>query len=114
MRRIHFMPFGAEITAEGVRFALWAPTSREVALVLDGAEHPMPEAGGGWRRLVTPKARAGSRYQFRVDGGLLVPDPASRFQPDDIAGPSLVVDPAAYEWSDKDWRGRPWEEAVLY
>jgi maltooligosyltrehalose trehalohydrolase len=114
MRRIHFMPFGAEITAEGVRFALWAPTSREVALVLDGAEHPMPEAGGGWRRLVTPKARAGSRYQFRVDGGLLVPDPASRFQPDDIAGPSLVVDPAAYEWFDKDWKGRPWEEAVLY
>jgi maltooligosyltrehalose trehalohydrolase len=108
------MPFGAEITDEGVRFALWAPTARVVALVLDGAEHPMPEAENGWRRLVVPKARAGSRYQYRIDGDLLVPDPASRFQPEDISGPSLVVDPASYRWSDDAWRGRPWEETVLY
>jgi maltooligosyltrehalose trehalohydrolase len=114
MRRIHFMPFGAEITDEGVRFALWAPTAREVALVVDGAEHPMPKAGGGWRRLVVPEARAGSRYQYRIDGDLLVPDPASRFQPEDISGPSLVVDPRAYRWRDDAWRGRPWEETVLY
>jgi maltooligosyltrehalose trehalohydrolase len=114
MRRFHSMPFGAEITDKGVRFALWAPTAREVALVLDGAEHPMPPGEGGWRRLVIPEARAGSRYQYRIDGDLLVPDPASRFQPDDINGPSLVVDPRAYEWRDEAWRGRPWEETVLY
>ena len=114
MRRAHSMPFGAEITGEGVRFAFWAPTAREVVLVLDGAEHPMPDAGQGWRRLVAPAAHAGSRYQYRVDGGLLVPDPASRFQPDDVNGPSLVVEPGAYEWSDGKWRGRPWEETVLY
>src|SRR3712207_8675255 len=44
------MPFGAEVTAEGVRFSLWAPTAREVALVLDGEAHPMPDEGAGWRR----------------------------------------------------------------
>jgi maltooligosyltrehalose trehalohydrolase len=108
------MPFGAEITGEGVRFALWAPTAQEVALVLDGAERPMPVEDGGWRRLTVPEARAGSRYAFRVDGGLTVPDPASRFQPDDVHGASLVVDPAAFDWTDGDWRGRPWEETVLY
>ena len=114
MQRFHPMPFGAEITDAGVRFALWAPTAREVALVVDGAEHPMAEAENGWHRLVTPKARAGSRYQYRINGDLLVPDPASRFQPEDVSGPSLVVDPRTYEWSDEGWTGRPWEETVLY
>ncbi|HEX2555980.1 MAG TPA: malto-oligosyltrehalose trehalohydrolase [Microvirga sp.] len=108
------MPFGAEMTAEGVRFALWAPTAGEVALVLDGADHPMPDQGDGWRRLVVPDARAGSRYGFRIDRDLLVPDPASRFQPDDVHRESLVVDPGAYAWQDAAWTGRPWEETVLY
>jgi maltooligosyltrehalose trehalohydrolase len=108
------MPFGAEITGGGVRFALWAPTAREVALVLDGQERPMPGDEGGWRRLTAPEARAGSRYAFRIDGGLVVPDPASRFQPDDVHRESLVVDPGAFAWSDEGWTGRPWEETVLY
>ena len=114
MQRFHSMPFGAEVTAEGVRFSLWAPTAREVSLVLDEEALPMPDAGEGWRRLTTPQAHAGSRYRYRIDGDLMVPDPASRFQPDDVAGPSLVIDPRAYAWSDRDWCGRPWEEAVLY
>ena len=46
--------------------------------------------------------------------GCFVPDPASRFQPEDVHGPSEVVDPAAYAWADRDWRGRPWHEAVIY
>ncbi len=43
-----------------------------------------------------------------------MPDPASRFQPEGLHGPSEVIDPEAYAWSDTDWRGRPWEEMVLY
>ncbi|WP_230530910.1 malto-oligosyltrehalose trehalohydrolase [Microvirga roseola] len=114
MRRFHPMPFGAESTAEGTRFALWAPTAKEVRLVLDGTERSMPADRDGWYRLVAEEARAGSRYGYRIDGNLTVPDPASRFQPDDVHGLSLVVQPDAYEWSDTDWRGRPWEETVLY
>jgi maltooligosyltrehalose trehalohydrolase len=114
MQRFHSMPFGAEVTDEGVRFSLWAPTAREVKLVLDGKALPMPATSSGWRRLVAPIAPAGARYGYRVDRELTVPDPASRFQPEDIAGPSLVVDPRAYDWSDGAWKGRPWEEAVLY
>ena len=93
---------------------LWAPTAREVALVLGEKPHAMPAAESGWRRLTVPEARAGDRYRYRIDGGLMVPDPASRFQPDDITGPSRVVDPRAFDWSDGAWTGRPWEEAVLY
>ena len=114
MRRAHAMPFGAEVGPDGVRFALWAPTARDVALVLDGGERPIPPGDSGWRRVTVPEARAGSRYGFRIDGDLVVPDPASRFQPDDVHGLSVVVDPASYAWSDDGWQGRPWEDAVVY
>jgi maltooligosyltrehalose trehalohydrolase len=114
MRRIHTMPFGAEISNEGVRFELWAPTAREVSLVLDGVEHTLERRAEGWHHLIVPEARAGSRYGYKIDHNLTVPDPASRFQPDDVHGLSLVVDPRSYEWSDASWSGRPWEEAVLY
>lgn len=114
MRRVHSMPFGAEITPEGIRFALWAPTAQDVRLVLETAEFPMKVSDDGWYRLVSQDARAGSRYGYKIDGSLVVPDPASRFQPDDVHGLSLVVDPGLYQWSDTAWTGRPWEETVLY
>lgn len=114
MRRVHSMPFGAEITSEGVRFTLWAPTAREVRLVLDGTELPLNADHDGWYRVVSADARPGNRYGYRIDDHLTVPDPASRFQPDDVHGLSLVVDPRSYDWSDTSWRGRPWEETVLY
>ncbi len=114
MQRAHAMPFGAEPTEAGVRFSLYAPSAREVTLLLDGTEHAMPDAGDGWRRRLEPEARAGSRYAFCIDGRLEVPDPASRFQPDDVHQRSAVVDPRAYDWHDAAWAGRPWEETVLY
>jgi 1,4-alpha-glucan branching enzyme/maltooligosyltrehalose trehalohydrolase len=43
-----------------------------------------------------------------------VPDPASRLQADDVHGPSVVIDPKAWDWRDEHWRGRPWHEAVIY
>jgi maltooligosyltrehalose trehalohydrolase len=108
------MPYGAEITPDGVRFALWAPTAGDVSLVLDDVELPLSADKDGWYRVVSADARPGSRYGYRIDGNLTVPDPASRFQPDDVHGLSLVVDPQSYEWSDPSWTGRPWEETVLY
>jgi 1,4-alpha-glucan branching enzyme/maltooligosyltrehalose trehalohydrolase len=74
----------------------------------------MRQLDNGWFELVTDHAGAGTRYQFQIDGGLHVPDPASRFQPQDVHGPSEVIDPAAFDWQDTGWRGRRWEEAVIY
>ena len=118
-KRLHRMPFGAEyLTDTSVRFRLWAPAQPEVALVLQDAQHqqvlPMTRMHDGWFELSTASARAGSRYRFQLGTGELVPDPGSRFQPEDVHGPSEVIDPRAYDWKDADWRGRPWEEAVLY
>jgi maltooligosyltrehalose trehalohydrolase len=110
------MPFGAAaLPAGGVRFRLWAPAAQRVHLVLDGhAEQPLRRLAGGWFERIEPFAGAGSRYRFRIDGELLVPDPASRHNPDDVHGASQVIDPAAFDWQDDGWRGRPWPEAVIY
>ena len=117
--RAHAMPFGAELDhAGGVRFRLWAPNARGVALRLEAPaperEIPMRAEAGGWFRTETSDAGPGSRYRFRIDEDLLVPDPASRFQPESVDGPSEVIDPCAHAWTDEAWRGRSWEEAVLY
>lgn len=115
--RAHRMPFGAELQADGaVRFRLWAPRHAEIRIEIDGVSEllRMHNRGGGWHELTTDRARAGSRYRFVLSDDTRVPDPASRFQPDDVHGPSEVYDPAAYVWTDIAWRGRPWQEAVLY
>lgn len=113
--RRHVLPHGAELTTQGVRFRLWAPGCQAVELVLEGGTTLAMMVGEeGWFELTTDQARAGTRYRYRLPDGLQVPDPASRFQPEDVHGPSEVIDPIAYAWQDGDWRGRPWHEAVVY
>ncbi len=118
-RFAHDMPFGAQLLAAGgVRFRLWGPEAEVVTLLLDdgaaNAEVPLARSADGWHEAVVAAAGPGSRYRFRIGDGLAVPDPASRFQPEDVHGPSEVIDPRAYCWSCADWRGRPWQEVVLY
>ncbi|HWY21331.1 MAG TPA: malto-oligosyltrehalose trehalohydrolase [Candidatus Acidoferrum sp.] len=113
------MPFGAEYREDGsVRFRLWAPAANRVDLCLGRSNGPMrlilEPVGNGWFELTTDEAKPGSQYSFRINGTQEVPDPASRFQPRDVHGPSEVVDAAIFDWQDRDWRGRPWEEAVIY
>jgi malto-oligosyltrehalose trehalohydrolase len=112
------MPFGAEIVGDGVRFALWAPKAHSVEVCLESETSeelvPLDRHDDGWYTFVTSDARAGTRYRYRIDGDILVPDPASRANVGDAQGPSVVVDPFAYEWNDEAWHGRPWEEAVIY
>jgi maltooligosyltrehalose trehalohydrolase len=113
----HSMPQGAEIQPDGnVRFRIWAPAAESVKLQLEGAGDPLPlgRQADGWYELVTREAHSGSRYRFSLPDGLLVPDPASRFQPEDVHGASEVIDPASYRWRDSSWQGRAWSEAVLY
>jgi glycogen operon protein len=117
VRRFHEMPLGAQLIGNGgVRFRIWAPSHPNVSLELDGGatDLPMQPLEGGWHELVTQQARAGSHYRFVLSNGSRVPDPGSRYQPNDVHGPSEVIDPGAYLWRDGEWKGRPWEETVLY
>jgi maltooligosyltrehalose trehalohydrolase len=107
--------FGPRILDDGVQFNLWAPQQSKVFVVIEGCEPlEMLANDNGWHRITHSSAKPGARYRFAFQDGLRVPDPASRFQPDDVHGPSQVLDPAAYRWISANWRGRPWHEAVVY
>jgi maltooligosyltrehalose trehalohydrolase len=112
------MPFGSALRADGVSFRLWAPDAEQVNIEIETAHHgkvvTMDAEAAGWFQCADADARAGSRYRYRIDGGTAVPDPASRYQPEDVHGPSVVIDPLAYEWHDAGWRGRAWRESVIY
>ena len=95
----------------GATFRLWAPAARKVELV-GSAPVAMHAKAGGWYDVFVPAAGAGFRYKFRIDDDVEVADPASHFQPEDIFGPSEVID-QDYGWQCTDWKGRPWHEAVL-
>ena len=119
MKRRHLMPFGAQLLdGGGVRFRLWAPSAARVDLLLTmdsgRAELPLRAVGDGWYETVVANARVGARYGYRIDGGMSVPDPAARFNPEDVHAASEVVNPLAFDWRDENWRGRAWEEVVLY
>ena len=103
--------FGPQLDSKGVTFRLWAPGAQSVDLVTT-ATQPMHRSDDGWYELRIPGAGAGTRYRFRIDDKLNVPDPASAFQPQDVHDPSEVID-NTYDWTAVDWRGRPWRETVL-
>jgi malto-oligosyltrehalose trehalohydrolase len=110
-------PHGPEVLPDGtVRFRLWAPACERVDLELQ-SNHEMLRLnpiGDGWHELTTNRAQAGTRYSFVLPSGLRVPDPASRCQPNDVHGPSEIIDPSSWTWSESTWKGRPWSEAVIY
>src|ERR1700693_786770 len=111
------LPIGAEIQPDrGVHFRLWAPRCGNITVEIEGlAPVPLQRDDGGYFSGCGEGARAGMRYRFRADGGAEAwPDPASRFQPEGPHGPSEIVDPTGFSWTDSEWRGRRHEELVLY
>jgi maltooligosyltrehalose trehalohydrolase len=111
------LPIGAEPQpGGGVHFRLWAPRCRKVAVEVEELEPIVMEAEpDGYFSCDVQSARIGVRYRFRVDGGdIALPDPVSRFQPDGPHGPSVIVAPDAFAWSDRSWRGLSREQLVIY
>jgi maltooligosyltrehalose trehalohydrolase len=104
--------FGTRLSADGATFRLWAPAAKRVDLLLEKPQ-PMQRGADGWYSVDVVGVKSGGRYKFRVDDEIDVPDPASGFQPDDVSGPSEVIDHSAYRWRAADWPGRPWHETVL-
>ncbi len=74
---------------------------------------PMAPKENGFFEISMGGLSAGARYMFALSSGQRVPDPASRFQPDDVNGPSEVIDPRTYRWQES-WNGREWDDIVLY
>ena len=94
---------------------VWAPRCRRVEFVIDrGESHELTRGDDGTFERTVSGVSAGTRYWFRLDGDRLRPDPVSRFQPDGPHGPSEVVDPGAFRWTDQAWAGVKPEGQVLY
>jgi maltooligosyltrehalose trehalohydrolase len=115
------MPIGAECLAgSGVQFRVWAPKRSRVEVVLEsgageGTLHPLSAEGEGYFRCMVGEAKSGTLYRFRLDGEReLYPDPASRAQPAGPHGPSQVVDPSQFDWSDAGWKGVGVRGQVIY
>ncbi len=111
------MSIGAERAEGGAHFRVWAPKRKSVSVVLDdGAEHALSAAtDGGYFSGIVPDVPVGVRYRFRLDDDQrLYPDPASRFQPEGVHGPSELVDPSTYSWGDSAWPGLPSHGHVIY
>lgn len=116
------LPVGAEIQPEGgVHFRVWAPDWEEIQLVIEGGgngEHssvPLTREDGGYFAREVAGAGPGTLYRFRLGSeGDIYPDPASRFQPQGPFGPSQVVDPSTFRWTDSAWPGLRRENQALY
>jgi maltooligosyltrehalose trehalohydrolase len=97
-------------------FLLWAPRFRTVSITVadTGRTIPMEQLERGYHRAVVDGVGAGTRYVYRLEDGQELPDPASRFQPEGVHGPSELVDTHAFRWTDQDWKGRSLEDSILY
>ena len=107
---------GVELQSDaGAHARVWAPACKRVEFVVDGgASYPLETADSGYFEARIPDVGAGTRYWFRLDGNRLRPDPVSRFQPDGPQGPSVIVDPRTFRWTDQAWTGVERQGQVLY
>ena len=110
-------PIGAIRQPDGeTDFIVWAPAARSIALkLIDGSRAliAMQPASEGYYHARVAHLAPGARYFYRLNDTVDRPDPASRFQPEGVHGPSAVAD-SRFAWTDQHWRGRVWEDFVIY
>ena len=103
------MSYGASLNGDQAEFRVWAPIPSQITLRLmrAGAEpQDIAMQRDGEDFVATALAAVGDRYAYVLDDGTPVPDPVSRFLPEGVHGPTEIVDPSAFRWSDQEWRGR--------
>ena len=109
---------GAILLLDGaVRFRVWAPRVQELSVILPhrgGNPFPLASEGNGYFSGVIAGITEGERYLYLLDGETVRPDPASRFQPEGVHGPSQVVAADSSIWSDNGWKGLPLDEYIIY
>lgn len=109
------LPIGAEVTPDGVQFRVWAPDQPQLHVVTElGQRLKLLRTEDGYFTGLLKDHASGTRYRLELTTGEQIPDPASRFQPEGPHGPSEVIDPGTFAWTDAAWRGRPLSEFVLY
>lgn len=112
------LEFGARPLADGsTRFRVWAPRAASLSVKIYGDDErtvEMERSAGDVFEAIAPQTRAGADYRYVIDGEKERPDPVSRWQPDGVHGPSRVVDPDGFNWTDHDWTGLPLKDLIIY
>src|SRR3712207_1829203 len=112
------LQFGARPLPDGSTvFRVWAPRARSLSVKIYGDRErtvPLERAGGDIFEAVVPTTSAGADYRYLIDDGKERPDPVSRWQPAGVHGPSRIVDPDDFEWTDAEWRGIPLKDLIIY
>jgi len=101
-------------------FVVWAPLLKRLSVSIISpstgkveSEHELPSTQDGYFQVRVENVLPESKYFYNIEG-LLIPDPASFYQPEDVFGPSAVVDHASFEWTDKHWRGVELKNMIIY
>lgn len=116
----HYPDVGAILHDGGVTYRIWAPDHRSAKVHIGEpgkARRVLSldrEEDSDYFSIIDPDGRAGDLYQFSIDQGPLIPDFASRHQPQGVLGPSQVVDTNSYEWQEEDWKRPAWKGQVIY
>ncbi len=114
------LPQGATPDPNGVRYRIWAPKAKKAAAKiwsvgdLEPHEFPLTKESGGYHSGLDPAGRAGDRYLFRLDDGDPLPCPASRYQPESVSGPAMVIDARDFPWTDQAWQRPAFRDLVIY
>lgn len=107
---------GATVTSRGAHFRVWAPSCRSIDVIIrsNSKTVPLKAQKGGFFEGDVPGARAGDLYWFRLNGTDNLPDPCSRYQPEGPHGPSQIIDPKKFKWTDRKWKGTALQHQVIY
>ncbi len=110
---------GAELVSSGVRYRTWCKHEAVAAVIVDGQKNilrtiPLQAEGGGYYSAIDIAGAAGDLYRYRFGESQAWPDPASRWQPHGVHGPSMVVDPHVFPWRDDGWVAPPYSELIIY
>jgi maltooligosyltrehalose trehalohydrolase len=101
-----------------VCFSVWAPKPGAIELRLRrGGETetiPLRSGGDGVFEATVEDVPSGATYFYRLDGERERPDPVSRWRPEGVHGPTAVVDPSGFRWTDEGWRGVATSDLVIY
>ncbi len=110
---------GAEVTPAGVCYRTWCKHDRVAVMIVDESRTtrrtiPLKSEGGGYFSGTDEAGQAGDLYFYRFGDSQGWPDPASRFQPFGVHGPSMVIDPALHDWTDRAWSAPPFSDLIIY
>ncbi len=108
------LTYGARVRGDEAELRVWAPRAKEVTIRLAGRGDFRMQREDDGVFAATLAARAGERYSYILDGGKPLPDPVSRLLPEGVHGPTEIVDPEAFRWTDADWRGADFRDYVIY